>query len=1362
MANSNLNREEDSFDDSRRNLHEVLQRRSAYPPKRHRILRIVAWTAASLVALIVVCMMGIVGLVNSSAGHRYIIGLAQGKASEQLGVTVAVQNYAMHWSGLGLDLYGVRIAGAAPHPNPPLFQADHIELSVQIISILQKKWHLQTVAIDHPVAWVVVDKDGHSNFPVIKSSGSSHTDIFDLGIRHLQITRGEVYYNSRPSAIAANLDGLEFKSAFDSLATRYSGTLSYSNGQLQFGNYRPLEHNLDATFDATRDQFTLKNLRVTAGGSSVTLAATAKNYQTDPDVHAQYQIVLDGKQAAQLLKDPSLPAGVVSTAGSVRYRQFPQRSVIESLTIAGDLSSPRLMVSNATMRLDARNLAAHYSLANGNAVLHDLRLYTLGGAVTAQGAMQQIGGNSHSSFRVAAQNLSLAQARQALARNISTNGISLVGTANAIATAEWGKTIDNLIAHADMTLNGQAVRPGPPAPAQEEANAGARPNNTVIPLHGAIHAIYTKANGYLTLNNTEFQSMQTQLRLNGTISRSSSLSVNLQANDLREIATLADLVRTPQPGALNLDLSGRASFQGSVRGSLDAPNVTGQFTAQNLTYNGTQWKTFRTEIAASPSQASIQNLELDGMKHEQVTVNAQVSLHNWSPTGQSPMQLDMNVAQITMDTLSALAGRRLPVSGTLNVSAHLRGEVENPTGHAKASLTDAIVSGEPVTKASVDLSGSGDQVKVFASVELPAGSVRASATTNPQAKTFTAQVQSSGIDLAKLKTVEARGIGAKGVVELAAQGSGNFDNPSISASVKIPTLTVGSQTISQTSLQLNAVDHIANAEFSSSFASAPIHGKAQVHLTGDEMADLTIDTPQISLEPIFAIFAPDEEPALTGQTELHVTLHGPLKNTKQLEAQAKLPLLKLAYNNVVQVSASPIQADLRDGMATLQPVTLRGTDTELNMQGSFPVGSQAPASLKAQGTVNLEIAQIFDPDLRASGQIKLNIDSHGALGSGLAAGEIDIAGANLSTNTAPVALQNANGVLKLTSDRLEIANFSGTVGGGDLTAQGAILYHPDIRFDLGAGATGVKMLYPQGVRETLDANLRLTGGMDHATLGGSVNMAGLSFTPGFDLTSVMGQLGGGVGAPPTPGFSQNLHLNLAVNSSNNIDLASRTLSMAGAANLQVRGTAAEPVILGRINLTSGDVILNGNRFVLTGGSIQFVNPTMTQPVLNVALTTTIQEYKIDLRFQGPSDQLRTQYTSDPSLPPADIIHLLAFGQTTEASAQNSMSMNQEGEALVASQVSSAVTSRVSKAAGISQLSISPVVAGGTAAGPPGANITIRQRVTGNLFVTFETNVVTTQGQTIQGQYQVSPRVAISATRDPNGGFAVDTLIKKSW
>jgi translocation and assembly module TamB len=175
-----------------------------------------------------------------------------------------------------------------------------------------------------------------------------------------------------------------------------------------------------------------------------------------------------------------------------------------------------------------------------------------------------------------------------------------------------------------------------------------------------------------------------------------------------------------------------------------------------------------------------------------------------------------------------------------------------------------------------------------------------------------------------------------------------------------------------------------------------------------------------------------------------------------------------------------------------------------------------------------------------------------------------------------------------------------------------------------------------------------------------------------------------------------------------------------------------------------------------------VNPNQIRPVLNLSLSTTIQQYDIDLRFTGPADQLRGEYTSNPSLPRADIISLLAFGTTTEASATNPTPVNQAAESLIASQVSSQVTSRISKIAGISQLSISPVLTSGTAAGPPGAVVTVRQQITGNLFITFSTNVASTQSETIQGEYQLSPHVAVSATRNPNGGFAVDTLIKRSW
>ena len=93
-------------------------------------------------------------------------------------------------------------------------------------------------------------------------------------------------------------------------------------------------------------------------------------------------------------------------------------------------------------------------------------------------------------------------------------------------------------------------------------------------------------------------------------------------------------------------------------------------------------------------------------------------------------------------------------------------------------------------------------------------------------------------------------------------------------------------------------------------------------------------------------------------------------------------------------------------------------------------------------------------------------------------------------------------------------------------------------------------------------------------------------------------------------------------------------------------------------------------------------------------------------------------------------------------------------------MSSQVTNRLEKAAGISHLSVDPVLGG--SGENPGARVTIQQRVTSNLYVTFGTDVTSTQREVIQMEYKVSPRVSVSATRDQNGGFALDTRIHKTW
>jgi translocation and assembly module TamB len=93
-------------------------------------------------------------------------------------------------------------------------------------------------------------------------------------------------------------------------------------------------------------------------------------------------------------------------------------------------------------------------------------------------------------------------------------------------------------------------------------------------------------------------------------------------------------------------------------------------------------------------------------------------------------------------------------------------------------------------------------------------------------------------------------------------------------------------------------------------------------------------------------------------------------------------------------------------------------------------------------------------------------------------------------------------------------------------------------------------------------------------------------------------------------------------------------------------------------------------------------------------------------------------------------------------------------------VSGQVASSVAKIAGISQLSVDPTL--GSSGQTPGATISVQQRVTGKLFVTFSADVTGTQRDVIQLEYQPNRRTRISTTRDQNGGFAFDARFQKSW
>jgi translocation and assembly module TamB len=782
--------------------------------------------------------------------------------------------------------------------------------------------------------------------------------------------------------------------------------------------------------------------------------------------------------------------------------------------------------------------------------------------------------------------------------------------------------------------------------------------------------------------------------------------------------------------------------------------VTGHLSGTNLRYQNTSVPEVRSDLDLSSSGLALHQAEAKISARGRVRFDAAVGLSNWSYTPQSPINVQMTADKVPVADVEHLASLQYPVSGTLTVNVSVHGSQSNPAGQGSMRLVEARAWDQPIQDLSLQFQAAGNTIHSTLNLRTPAGAGNAQLTYSPKDEAYDVQLDFPGIHLDQLQPVQARNLQITGVVKASAQGRGTIKEPQLDATVEAPTLQLQQQKLDGLKIQASVARQQATFSVDSNVVGAYVRAQGTVNLNADYEANVNLDTHSIELGPLLATYL-SGGPDLRGQTELHGWVKGPLKRPEQLEAHLEIPKLGLSYQSLQIANASPIHLDYRSRILTLDRAELKGTGTDLQLQATVPVGREGSLRAQAKGNLDLHIIQMLNPQLGSSGSVKLDIGAQGTFAHPDVQGQVRVIDAAFQAPGAPLGAEKVNAEFDMQGGRVDIKSFTAQSGGGTVTARGFATYQPAVKFEVVLSAKEVRLRFPEGMREVFGSELTLTGTTESATLNGQVLIDRLSFTPAFDLTTFADQFSGN-SSPPTAGFAQNVKLNVALRSTQEMSLASSQVSLQGSANLRVVGTLADPVILGRTQITGGDLFFNGLRFQVQHGTIQFVNPVTTEAILNVLVTTTVQQFNINANLVGPLDRLRTTYTSDPPLAPVDIISLLFTGQTTEASAANPSTP----QSVVAGQVAGQVSSRLGKLAGISSLTIDPQIGGNQS--NPAAMLAIQQRVTKNLFFTFATDVTTTQDEIVQVQYQITPKYALSVVADQNAGYSFEVKMHKTF
>jgi len=244
-------------------------------------------------------------------------------------------------------------------------------------------------------------------------------------------------------------------------------------------------------------------------------------------------------------------------------------------------------------------------------------------------------------------------------------------------------------------------------------------------------------------------------------------------------------------------------------------------------------------------------------------------------------------------------------------------------------------------------------------------------------------------------------------------------------------------------------------------------------------------------------------------------------------------------------------------------------------------------------------------------------------------------------------------------------------------------------------------------------------------------------------------------APNAP--SNHVRLDVHLASSPQLNFQNAFAKLAGDVDLRVRGTVASPSLLGRVSITDGSAMIAGTRYDLDRGDITFTNPVRIEPTIDLTATARVEDYDITLGLHGSPDKLAVSYRSDPPLPEADVVALLALGHTASqqrlyTQQQEQQQANPTTDSLLGGALNATVSSRVQKLFGAGSVKVDPNYLG--AFGNSTSRITVEEQLGRNVTLTYATDVNTTGQQLLQAEVAINSHVSLVVARDESGVFSM--------
>ncbi|HKR66297.1 MAG TPA: outer membrane protein assembly factor BamA [Thermoanaerobaculia bacterium] len=781
-------------------------------------------------------------------------------------------------------------------------------------------------------------------------------------------------------------------------------------------------------------------------------------------------------------------------------------------------------------------------------------------------------------------------------------------------------------------------------------------------------------------------------------------------------------------------------------------------------------------VSGTPENGTARFVNLS-VKRADATLALNGTIH-WLP-GKGNVEFDLDIAANNFpvaDIATFLDFANVPVTGDLTGTLKIAGRKESLEGSGKVTVRNGVVMGEPIQLASADIAFTQGRMRATnVLVQSTAGEIRGEAEVDLNNQKFSYNIASSSIDLSRLKLLEGLKDLLGGHVILKSTGAGTFEQPELVVEATLEDATLRGLTLPAGSAPPSLYLAIRNGRLIVRGAIADIvtiegEGAVGPNMSVDGNVRVTIT----DLARAAAISPATATLPLSGNAVIDLKLRGNLTPIESLIIEATVPTLNLKLAEHELTAPEPLRITLRNGRVEFDSFVLRRTDSVFSVSGSAEITGAKRLDLDLRGRIDAALPQLFVPDARADGALDVAVSVDGTLAAPRLVGSAELKDAQIKLAGFPQLIDEINGTLRFSGDRIDIESVRATVGGGQVVAGGFITLNGmaprNVRITL--QGTEVAIRYYEGL--TLESNftLLLTGDLERIVLQGDVDVTRALYFKDFDIQQTLLNVilaRNRVVPVAAATWQDRVALRVHLSAPGTLAVRNNIADVTGSADLDVTGTVANPVILGEVTLDEGgSVRIQNVDYRIARGTIAFQNPFRIDPFFDVTIEGTVSgfgaseseggPYEVTVNLTGTLDRLTPSITSDPPASDITLFTILGFGGIGNRNATQQVGgAGMFGQSLLYSSLSSLIGSRVFPF--VDSFAYDPgTLDTGQGAG---AKVTFEKRLSNKIRFLLVYNIQNQQSRQVV-EWLVNPTWTLQLTRDEADEYRLDARFRRRY